>query len=134
MMDEYCCDDFRRARAGGSDDEGCGSAISDGLKIGYDLPPISYCPWCGQVVRESEPQNEQPRMTATDVLAQNRPYKRDMREGERVEVRLYGDERWFPGTVLDRPRKMWVQLDPAAYGDEFIADENCIAEWRPMSG
>lgn len=55
---------------------------------------------------------------------------REMKEGERVEVRLHGDERWYPGVALDRPRKMWVQLDPKVYGGEFIADEGCIAEWR----
>lgn len=50
----------------------------------------------------------------------------EMREGERVEVRLHGDDTWHVGTVLDRPRKMWVKLDSGA-----IADEGNIVEWRP---
>lgn len=53
----------------------------------------------------------------------------EMREGQQVEVRLHGDERWYKGTVLSRPRKMWVALHD--YGHGMIADENNIAEWRP---
>lgn len=49
----------------------------------------------------------------------------EMIEGERVLVKLHGDDRWREGTVLDRPRKMWVELD-----DGFIADENSIESWR----
>lgn len=48
----------------------------------------------------------------------------EMIEGETVEVRLHGNDTWKIGIVLDRPRKMWVQLDG------MIADENSIAEWR----
>lgn len=35
----------------------------------------------------------------------------DMVEGQRVKVRLHGDDRWYSGIVLDRPRKMWVELE-----------------------
>lgn len=52
----------------------------------------------------------------------------DLYEGQHVEVRLHGDERWYAGVVLDRPRKMWVEL--ADYGRPMIADEANIAEWR----
>jgi hypothetical protein len=52
-----------------------------------------------------------------------------MQEGQRVEVRLHGDDDWHKGTVLDRPRKMWVKLD---HPPEHIADENSIAEWNPV--
>lgn len=52
-----------------------------------------------------------------------------MQEGQRVEVRLYGEDHWHSGIVLDRPRKMWVRLEN--YGRPMIADETNIAEWRP---
>ena len=50
-----------------------------------------------------------------------------MTEGQKVEVRLYGDDEWHSGVVLDRPRKMWVKLDDM---DGLIADESNITEWR----
>ena len=53
----------------------------------------------------------------------------EMQEGQRVEVRLHGDDRWFKGIVLEKPRKMWVQLED--YGWPMIADETNIVEWRP---
>lgn len=56
------------------------------------------------------------------------PMSKEMHEGQRVEVRLIGNERWYTGVVLDRPRKLWVQLED--YGSPMIADENNIAEWR----
>lgn len=52
-----------------------------------------------------------------------------MHEGQRVEVRLHGDDRWYTGTVLDRPRKMWVGLHNYPGGNR-IADESNIVEWR----
>lgn len=55
-----------------------------------------------------------------------------MIEGQKVKVRLHGDDRWYTGIVLDRPRKMWVELED--YGSPMIADENNIAEWRTFSG
>jgi hypothetical protein len=51
-----------------------------------------------------------------------------MEEGQHVAVRLVGDEKWYHGVVLDRPRKMWVRLND--YPHPMIADENNIAEWR----
>lgn len=53
----------------------------------------------------------------------------EMLEGQRVEVRLHGDDQWYHGIVLEKPRKMWVQLED--YGQPMIADENNIVEWRP---
>lgn len=53
-----------------------------------------------------------------------------MEEGQHVEVRLIGDEQWYRGVVLDRPRKMWVWLED--YRKPMIADENNIAEWRAV--
>ena len=61
--------------------------------------------------------------------------EREMIEGQRVKVKLYGDEEWYSGIVLDRPRKMWVELDSGEYpyfGCSFIADENCIEDWYPL--
>lgn len=52
----------------------------------------------------------------------------DMQEGQLVEVRLHGDERWYKGTVMDRPRKLWVKLHD--YDRDMIADESNIVEWR----
>lgn len=55
---------------------------------------------------------------------------REIQDGQRVEVRLHGDEEWYPGTVI-KARKQWVQLDPERYPDgEFVTDEGQIAEWR----
>ena len=51
-------------------------------------------------------------------------------EGDRVRVKLAGDEDWYTGTMLDRPRKLWVELDKKTEYPEFlrgfIADENNI--------
>jgi hypothetical protein len=58
----------------------------------------------------------------------------EMREGQRVKVRLCGageEDRWYSGVVV-RVKKMWVQLED--YGDQpFIADEQTIVEWKPES-
>lgn len=56
-----------------------------------------------------------------------------MREGQRVRVRLAGDPAWYSGTVLDRPRKQWVRLDNYAGDPGFIADENNIVAWEPLT-
>ena len=51
-------------------------------------------------------------------------------EGDRVKVKLAGDEDLYTGTMLDRSRKLWVELDKKAEYPEFlrgfIADENNI--------
>jgi hypothetical protein len=61
--------------------------------------------------------------------------ERNMVPGERVEVRLHGDSNWYAGTVADRPRKMWVDLDENPFGRDYVftADEGCIAEWRQLT-
>lgn len=57
----------------------------------------------------------------------------EMQPGQRVEVQLAGDDAWYPGTVLDRPRKQWVQLDADKYpGGEFVGDETNIVNWRSL--
>ena len=57
-----------------------------------------------------------------------------MVEGSRVWVKLAGDDTKYLGTVLDRPRKMWVEIDNNLEYPEFIremiADENNIVEWE----
>jgi hypothetical protein len=54
--------------------------------------------------------------------------KYEMIEGKRVKVKLYGDDAWYEGIVLDRPRKMWVEL--INYHRPFIADESNIEVWE----
>lgn len=58
----------------------------------------------------------------------------EMIEGQRVVVKLHGDETEYFGTVLNRPRKMWVLLDACEISPngEFVADEANIVEWRPV--
>lgn len=51
----------------------------------------------------------------------------EMKDGERVEVKLSGDDEWYCGTVI-KARKMWVEL--SNYHRPMIADENNIVEWR----
>lgn len=53
-----------------------------------------------------------------------------MKQGQRVEVKLHGDDAWYPGEVI-KAKKMWVQLDSGTHpAGEFIADECSISEWR----
>jgi len=50
MTKNQCCDAWGKAHEIGTDNEGCGELIYeiDGhSKIGYGLPPIRFCPWCG---------------------------------------------------------------------------------------
>ena len=47
-----CCADWLHAHDAGTDDERWGACIGedpeDGLsRVGCDLPPINFCPWCG---------------------------------------------------------------------------------------
>lgn len=47
---EACCASYVAARQPGSDNEYYRSAIhgdGDERRIGAELPPISFCPWCG---------------------------------------------------------------------------------------
>ncbi|MFA5875211.1 MAG: hypothetical protein WC901_00790 [Candidatus Margulisiibacteriota bacterium] len=55
--------------------------------------------------------------------------KDEMKMGERVRVKLHGDECWYTGTVMDRPRKEWVRLDDYDIKG-FIADEHCIEKFE----
>ena len=54
-----------------------------------------------------------------------------MINGELVKVKLYNDDSWYLGVVIN-PRKEAVQLFPSAQkklGFE-IADETCIEKWE----
>jgi len=55
--DLFCgCPQFIAAQQAGTDNEMYGALLysdADGWAMGCDLPPISYCPWCGKPV----PQN-----------------------------------------------------------------------------
>jgi hypothetical protein len=42
-----CCETWAKAHESGTDNEGYGSLIAEGLRIGYELPPVRFCPWCG---------------------------------------------------------------------------------------
>lgn len=56
-----CCKHWRRAQEEGTDNEGYGSLIYDmshdrerpveekyiGCSVSSDLPPVRFCPWCG---------------------------------------------------------------------------------------
>ena len=54
-----CCDAFQQAFKMGSDNEGYSVLFSEydlrsgnkdgNIHIGYGLPPISFCPWCGSL-------------------------------------------------------------------------------------
>lgn len=49
---KVCCDDFFKAQQEGTDCEGIGPLVSQERYqvwvIGYDVPPIAFCPWCGE--------------------------------------------------------------------------------------
>jgi hypothetical protein len=56
---------------------------------------------------------------------------KEMKDGQRVQVRLYGDEDWYTGVVI-KARKQWVQIENWPHDSRgFIADECNIVEWRP---
>lgn len=65
------------------------------------------------------------------LLSELRGTSEEMKDGQRVSVRLAGDEAWYVGTVI-KARKMWVKLDD--YGREMIADESNIEQWRESTG
>jgi hypothetical protein len=52
-------------------------------------------------------------------------------QNQQVQFRLNGDEQWLSGICV-KPRKLWIELDKPHHG-MTIADENCIAEWRPIA-
>lgn len=41
-----CCETWTMAHGSGTDNEGYEALISDG-RMGYELPPLRFCPWCG---------------------------------------------------------------------------------------
>ena len=54
----------------------------------------------------------------------------EMKDGQRVDVRLHGDDQWYAGEVT-KARKMWVAIDPCqTFPEGCIADECSIDEWR----
>jgi len=47
----YCCNEFSKATARGTDNEGYSCLIrfdGDEAIIGLDLTPLKFCPWCGK--------------------------------------------------------------------------------------
>lgn len=58
MTDNTCnCDEFKKAREPGTDNEGYMAAIcltdnKTGFEIGLIENPIKFCPWCGKKVPE----------------------------------------------------------------------------------
>ena len=50
-----CCTDFQHAMQQGTDKEGHCPLIDvekDRYVVGYRLPAINYCPWCGKNLEE----------------------------------------------------------------------------------
>lgn len=48
-----CCDDMAESFGAGTDNEGyhgLSSIESNMVEIGCTLPPIKYCPWCGDKI------------------------------------------------------------------------------------
>ena len=49
---KYCCSAFEQALGNGTDNEGYGSLIyglnDDYWQIGYNVPRMKFCPWCGK--------------------------------------------------------------------------------------
>ncbi len=46
--------------------------------------------------------------------------------GQRVIIKLRGDDNEYTG-VMDKPRKLWVQIDDGQSIKPFVADDNCIS-------
>lgn len=50
-----CCMAMIQAQQSGTDNEAYGSAVSysvEGIaEIGCQLPPITFCPWCGKKIK-----------------------------------------------------------------------------------
>ncbi len=51
--------------------------------------------------------------------------ERVMENGDKVRVKLAGDETWYNGIVI-KARKQWVELFDYPFDERFIADENNI--------
>lgn len=48
-LTQPCCDGWAKAHEWGTDNEGYGSLVYcfDGTRIGLELEPVRFCPWCG---------------------------------------------------------------------------------------
>ena len=67
---DCCCLDFKKAMRIGSDNIGFDTLIfiQDGsAQIGYGLPPISFCPWCGSLKSNAMQSNEKLKPLAKPV-------------------------------------------------------------------
>ena len=54
---EPCCNAFAKALESGTDNEAWSHLIwwmHDFWKMGADLPPLAYCPWCGKKLKGGE--------------------------------------------------------------------------------
>ena len=50
-----CCEPMIKAQESGTDNEAYGALISyyggNDAGVGCDLPPITFCPWCGKKIK-----------------------------------------------------------------------------------
>jgi hypothetical protein len=56
-----CCATMRKSFQNGTDNEGYGSLTydtGDGFSMGCVGEPISYCPWCGTPVPQTETEGD----------------------------------------------------------------------------
>jgi hypothetical protein len=52
--DKSCCQSFSDAQKDGTDNEGYGPLIwkiDDEYQIGFCLPDMKFCPWCGRKIK-----------------------------------------------------------------------------------
>jgi hypothetical protein len=47
-----CCEAWEKAQQSGTDNEAYGRLLygADDWRMGCDLPPVKFCPWCGAEV------------------------------------------------------------------------------------
>lgn len=57
-------------------------------------------------------------------------FTEEVKPGDMLRIKLSGDEEWYLGVTLDRPRKMWVKIAKFYGENDYIADENCIEDWE----
>ncbi len=96
----YCCAEFAKARAWGTDAEGYGEEIelieADSVaggspySIGYTLAPIQFCPWCG-----------------TALAAQRRPESMPSEERDEPWFKLTIDPAKIPRSMA---RRQWREI------------------------
>jgi hypothetical protein len=53
-------------------------------------------------------------------------------DGQRVEVQIYGNYEWYPGTVF-KDHETWINLDLRTHGIGHVVDETNVREWRPVT-